>query len=119
MQDTTTTSAKLIIKGYGASGDIIGGKTLKLMDIDRRKPSTDEVLIEVLYCGVCHSDIHQVNNDWKNTIYPCVPGHEIIGRVIEIGTEVSSFFLEDIVGVGSMIDSCQNCKPCMNGEEQY
>lgn len=110
---------KFITKAYGASGNLIGGKTLHPIKIERFKPKADEVLIEILYCGVCHSDLHQVNNDWKNTIYPCVPGHEIIGKVIEIGTEVSAFDMDDIVGVGCMIDSCQNCKPCMNGEEQY
>lgn len=110
---------KFVTKAYGASGNLIGGKTLSEMQIERFKPKADEVLIEILYCGVCHSDIHQVNNDWKNTIYPCVPGHEIIGKVIEIGNEVSAFSLDDIVGVGCMIDSCQNCKPCMHGEEQF
>ena len=58
-------------------------KTLEEMDIERSKPKPNEVLIEVLYCGVCHSDIHQVANDWKNTVYPCVPGHEIVGRVVQ------------------------------------
>ncbi len=99
---------KFVTKAYGASGNIIGGKTLHPIEIERYKPKADEVLIEILYCGVCHSDLHQVHNDWKNTIYPCVPGHEIIGKVIEIGTEVSAFYADDIVGVGCMIDSCQN-----------
>ncbi|SMP37118.1 NAD(P)-dependent alcohol dehydrogenase [Flavobacterium hercynium] len=112
-------SKKFITKAYGASGGFLGGKILEPMQIERYKPKADEVLIEILYCGVCHSDIHQVNNDWKNTIYPCVPGHEIIGKIIEAGTEVSAFHIDEIVGVGCMIDSCQNCKPCMNGEEQF
>ncbi len=114
-----TTSNSFIVKGYGATGSLIGGKTLQPMDIERTRPKRDEVLIEVLYCGVCHSDIHQVNNDWKNTIYPCVPGHEIIGRIIEIGPEVTNHKTGDIVGVGCMIDSCHHCKPCTGGEEQY
>lgn len=109
----------MTIKSYGASGDVIGGRTLKLMDIERKKPGADEVLIEVLYCGVCHSDIHQVNNDWKNTIYPCVPGHEIIGRVTELGAGVTEFKTGQIVGVGCMIDSCKECEFCQAGEEQY
>src|ERR1700710_433993 len=79
------------VKGYGASGSLIGGKKLEPMDIERNPPGADEVLIEVLYCGVCHSDVHQVANDWKNTIYPCVPGHEIIGKVAEVGDAVSAF----------------------------
>lgn len=107
------------IKAYGATGDLINGKTLKLMDIARRKPLRDEVLIEVLYCGVCHSDIHQVNNDWKNTIYPCVPGHEIIGKITELGEGVTEFQIGQTVGIGCMIDSCQSCESCQKGEEQY
>lgn len=112
-------SQKIDVKAFGASGSFIGGKTLVPMTIERYKPKADEVLIEILYCGVCHSDLHQVNNDWDNTIYPCVPGHEIIGKVIEAGDEVSAFTVDEIVGVGCMIDSCQKCKPCMNGEEQF
>lgn len=116
---TTNTAGRIMAKGYGASGSLIGGKTLQEMDIERAKPMRDEVLIEVLYCGVCHSDIHQVHNDWKNTIYPCVPGHEIIGRIVEMGNEVTNHKKGDIVGVGCMIDSCHHCKPCTDGEEQY
>lgn len=109
----------LKIKAYGASGSFIGGKTLEPMEIERRHPVADELLIEILYCGVCHSDLHQVNNDWKNTIYPCVPGHEIIGRVTEVGESATRFKQGDIVGVGCMIDSCQKCQSCHNGEENY
>jgi uncharacterized zinc-type alcohol dehydrogenase-like protein len=112
-------SEKIHVKGYGASGNLIGGKKLDLMDIERSQPKSDEVLIEVLYCGVCHSDIHQVNNDWGNTIYPCVPGHEIIGKVTDTGSGVTKFKTGDIVGVGCMIDSCKHCKPCVNGDEQF
>ena len=75
--------------------------------------------IEVLYCGVCHSDLHQVRNDWKNTVYPCVPGHEIVGRVLDVGSTVTKFNLGDIVGVGCMVDSCGQCQPCQHGEENY
>lgn len=110
---------KITTKGYGASGSLIGGKTLEPMDFEREQPKPDELLIAVLYCGVCHSDLHQVNNDWKNTIYPCVPGHEIIGRVITTGPSVSRFKAGDIVGVGCMIDSCRTCAPCTEGEEQF
>lgn len=105
--------------GYGASGSLIGGKTLEPMEFEREQPKADEVLIEVLYCGVCHSDVHQVANDWKNTIYPCVPGHEIVGRVTSTGPSVSRFKAGDIVGVGCMIDSCKHCAPCLEGEEQF
>ena len=110
---------KIASKAYGASGNFIGGKTLEFMEIERNQPKSDEVLIEILYCGICHSDVHQVNNDWKNTIYPCVPGHEIVGKIIQLGSGVQNFLLNDIVGVGCMIDSCQECKSCTAGEEQY
>ena len=106
-------------KAYGATGTLLIGKKLEPMEVERTGPQEDEVLIEVLYCGVCHSDIHQVANDWKNTIYPCVPGHEIIGRIAETGNAVTKFKKDDIVGVGCMIDSCQQCKSCKDGEEQY
>ena len=110
---------KFIVKAYGAEGGLIGGKKLEPVDIERINPVEDEVLIEILYCGVCHSDIHQVANDWKNTIYPCVPGHEIIGKVTETGISVTKYKSGDIVGVGCMIDSCGQCKPCKDGEEQF
>lgn len=117
--ETITVDTGIKVKGYGASGNLIGGKTLTPMDIQRDAPKDDEVMIEILYCGVCHSDIHQVNNDWKNTIYPCVPGHEIIGRVTEAGSAVTKFKVGDNVGVGCMINSCQECKSCQDGEEQH
>lgn len=110
---------KIQTKGYGASGALIGGKKLELMEFERNQPKADEILIDVLYCGVCHSDLHQVNNDWKNTIYPCVPGHEIIGKVISTGSAVTKFKEGDTVGVGCMIDSCKHCEPCLEGEEQF
>jgi alcohol dehydrogenase (NADP+) len=107
------------VKAYGATGSLIGGKKLGPMDIKRNPTGPDEVMIEVLYCGVCHSDLHQVENDWKNTIYPCVPGHEIIGRITEVGMDVTRFQAGDIVGVGCMIDSCRQCESCQEGEEQH
>jgi uncharacterized zinc-type alcohol dehydrogenase-like protein len=120
MENTTVgTTEKIAAKGYGASGALLGGKTLKPMDFERDAPKDDEVLIEVLYCGVCHSDIHQVENDWKNTIYPCVPGHEIIGKVTATGSAVTKFKTGDTVGVGCMIDSCKTCAACQEGEEQF
>ncbi|MBF0694677.1 MAG: NAD(P)-dependent alcohol dehydrogenase [Flavobacterium sp.] len=112
------TLGHFVTKAYGATGSFISGEKLKEMEVERQKPQGDEVLIEVLYCGVCHSDIHQVENDWKNTIYPCVPGHEIVGRVTELGARVSNFTVGQLVGVGCMIDSCQQCKSCTSGEEQ-
>ena len=104
-------------KAYGASGSVFD--SLKPMDIERNPPQADEVHIDILYCGVCHSDVHQVKNDWHNTIYPCVPGHEVVGRVLEVGRNVTKFREGDLVGVGCMMDSCGNCNPCREGEENY
>ncbi len=104
-------------KAYGASGSIFS--SLKPMDIERTPPRADEVHIDILYCGVCHSDVHQVKNDWHNTIYPCVPGHEIVGRVLEVGPGVTKFRVGDLVGVGCMIDSCGTCSSCREGDENY
>jgi alcohol dehydrogenase (NADP+) len=86
---------------------------------DRRDPRNDDVVIDILYCGVCHSDIHNARNDWGGAMYPMVPGHEIIGRVSGVGTNVTRFKEGDNVGVGCMVDSCQQCKSCLKGLEQY
>jgi uncharacterized zinc-type alcohol dehydrogenase-like protein len=86
---------------------------------ERRDPRGNDVLIEVLYCGVCHSDLHQARNDWQNSLYPMVPGHEVIGRVVSVGSAVTRFQPGDHVGVGCMVDSCQHCAACAQGLEQY
>jgi uncharacterized zinc-type alcohol dehydrogenase-like protein len=86
---------------------------------ERREPRADDVLIEILYCGVCHSDLHIARNDWGNSLYPVVPGHEIIGRVRSVGAGVSRFKPGDAVAVGCMVDSCRHCEPCEKGLEQY
>ncbi len=86
---------------------------------DRRDPRADDVVIDILYCGVCHSDIHQARNEWGGSLYPIVPGHEIIGRVAQVGSAVSRCKAGDLVGVGCMVDSCQHCEPCEHGHEQY
>ena len=86
---------------------------------ERREPRANDVVIEILYCGVCHSDLHQARNDWNNSIYPMVPGHEIIGCVISVGPDVTRFKPGDPVGVGCMVDSCQHCAACEHGLEQY
>jgi len=85
----------------------------------RREPRTNDVVIEILYCGVCHSDLHTARNDWGNTNYPVVPGHEIIGRVVSVGSKVTRFKIGDHAGVGCMVDSCQHCAACGQGLEQY
>ncbi|BAT19633.1 MULTISPECIES: NAD(P)-dependent alcohol dehydrogenase [Asaia] len=102
--------------GYGAQG---ASERLAPFKFDRRDTGPDDVRIDILYCGVCHSDIHQARNEWHNTIYPCVPGHEIVGRVSEAGASVSKFKVGDLVGVGCMVDSCRECASCKEGLEQY
>lgn len=92
---------------------------LKPIEFDRSEPGSHDIQIEILYCGVCHSDLHQVRNEWHNTVYPCLPGHEIIGRVVKVGQAVTKFKAGDLAGVGCMIDSCQKCEPCHEGKEQY
>ncbi|TBW40649.1 NAD(P)-dependent alcohol dehydrogenase [Siculibacillus lacustris] len=86
---------------------------------DRRDPRPDDVVIDILYCGVCHSDLHNVRNDWGNASFPMVPGHEIIGTVTAVGGAVTRFRVGDRVGVGCLVDSCFACEPCEAGEEQY
>ncbi|MFM0094592.1 NAD(P)-dependent alcohol dehydrogenase [Paraburkholderia sediminicola] len=88
------------------------------MSFERRALRADDVSIDIAYCGVCHSDAHQVDNDWNNTVFPCVPGHEIVGQVSAVGSDVTKFKVGDRVAVGCLVDSCQHCAPCEEGEEQ-
>ncbi|KAB2673550.1 MAG: NAD(P)-dependent alcohol dehydrogenase [Verrucomicrobia bacterium] len=87
--------------------------------IQRRDPGDHDVRIEILFCGVCHSDVHTVRNEWHGTTYPCVPGHEIIGRVAKVGAKVGKFKEGDIAGVGCLVDSCRTCASCMANLEQF
>lgn len=87
--------------------------------IERRELRSDDVAIDITYCGVCHTDIHYAENDWGGTIYPVVPGHEIIGKVTAVGDNVKGFKVGDSVGVGCMVDSCRECSSCEQGLEQY
>ncbi|MGJ7903967.1 NAD(P)-dependent alcohol dehydrogenase [Lysobacter sp. 1R34A] len=87
--------------------------------IERREPGPNEVLIDILYCGVCHSDIHQARDEWGGSTFPMVPGHEIVGRVARLGANAKGFRLGDAVGVGCFVDSCRECPQCRAGEEQY
>lgn len=103
-------------KAYAATSPDSG---LAPFSFDRRALRPDDVAIEIDYCGVCHTDIHFVQNDWGMTQYPVVPGHEIIGRVTAVGPEVSGFQVGDVVGVGCMVDSCRSCAACEAGLEQY
>ncbi|MEO5813127.1 MAG: NAD(P)-dependent alcohol dehydrogenase [Rhodanobacter sp.] len=103
-------------KAYGAHA---ADKPLEPIDIERRKPGPQDVQIEIAYCGVCHSDLHTVRSEWGGSLYPCVPGHEIVGHVSAVGSEVTSFKIGDTVGVGCMVDSCQHCASCTEGLEQF
>ena len=106
-------------KAYAAQSASSG---LAPFTLQRRSPRAQDVEIEILYCGVCHSDLHQVRNEWKEvmpTTYPCVPGHEIVGRVVKAGSAVKKFKEGDIAAVGCMVDSCRVCANCRAGEEQY
>ena len=85
---------------------------------ERRALRANDVAMEILYCGVCHSDLHTARNDWGWTVYPAVPGHEIVGRVTEVGPGVTKYKVGDHVAVGCMVDSCQHCDQCHAGEEQ-
>ena len=89
------------------------------MTIERRAVGAKDVLIEIGFCGICHSDVHSARNDWGRTVYPIVPGHEIVGRVSDLGVEVANFGVGDLVGVGCMVDSCGECPTCQSGLEQY
>jgi len=102
--------------GFGATA---ADKPLGPLRFERRDPRQNDVQIEILYCGVCHSDLHTARDEWHNTVYPVVPGHEIIGRVMKVGKEVTRFKEGDLVGVGCMVDSCQHCDSCREGLEQY
>ncbi|MCF7202047.1 NAD(P)-dependent alcohol dehydrogenase [Pseudomonas oligotrophica] len=103
-------------KGYAAQNPT---SPLAPYRFQRRTPGANDVQIEILYCGVCHSDLHTARNEWNNTLYPSVPGHEIVGRVVSVGSSVAKFQPGDTVGVGCMVDSCHSCASCSEGLEQY
>ncbi|MCE7063337.1 NAD(P)-dependent alcohol dehydrogenase [Dyadobacter sp. CY343] len=92
---------------------------LNELGISRRKPTAHDVEIDILFCGVCHSDLHTAKNEWHGTQYPCVPGHEIVGKIISVGDHVSKFKVGDTVGVGCIVDSCRECQYCQDGLEQF
>lgn len=103
-------------KAYAAQS---ATEALAPFSFERRELRPDDVQIDILYCGVCHSDLHTARNEWHGTTYPVVPGHEIVGRVTNVGTDVSNFKQGDLVGVGCLVDSCQKCNNCKQGLEQY
>ena len=94
-------------------------KPLEECQIERRALGSQDIHIEILYCGICHSDIHTARNEWKNTTYPCVPGHEIVGKVIEVGQDVKTFKKGDLAAVGCLVGSCQQCPECKDHQEQF
>ena len=96
-----------------------GTTPLAPFNFQRREVGNHDVQIEILYCGVCHSDLHTVRGEWQGTAYPCVPGHEIVGRVVKVGTHVTKFKAGDIAGVGCMVDSCRTCTNCEEDFEQF
>ena len=109
---------------YNARAYAAGSATsgLASTNIARREPTEKDVQIEILFCGVCHSDLHQVRNEWSDvmpTIYPCVPGHEIVGRVTSVGSGVTKFKAGDLAAVGCMVDSDRTCPECQAGQEQF
>lgn len=104
------------VKAYGTEAI---EADLKLMNIERREVTLNDVEITILYCGVCHSDLHTARNDWGGTIYPAVPGHEIVGRITKVGEGVTKFKVGDLAAVGCMVDSCRTCDSCKKDLEQY
>jgi uncharacterized zinc-type alcohol dehydrogenase-like protein len=104
---------------YVGFGTTAANLPLSKLTFQRRNVGKHDVKIDILFCGVCHSDLHFARNDWRFTVYPAVPGHEIIGRVVEVGAAVKGFQVGDEVGVGCLVDSCRTCGPCKQGLEQY
>ena len=104
------------VKSYAAHS---AKEKLVPFNINRREVGAKDVQIEILYCGVCHSDLHTARNEWQNAVYPVVPGHEIVGRVTSVGTDVKAFKVGDLAGVGCLVDSCRVCPDCIDGLEQY
>ncbi|MGA9353490.1 MAG: NAD(P)-dependent alcohol dehydrogenase [Terriglobales bacterium] len=118
-QKSSSTSKSFTAKAFAAKSATSG---LSGTSIQRRTPGAQDVQIEILYCGVCHSDLHQIRNEWENmmpTVYPCVPGHEIVGRVVAVGSDVKKFKAGDLAGVGCMVDSDRTCPNCRAGNEQF
>lgn len=106
----------ITVKGYAAKS---AKSPLEPFSFERREPNDNDVLIDIAYCGVCHSDIHQARDEWGGSTFPMVPGHEIVGRVAKVGKNVTNHKVGDIVGVGCMVDSCRQCHSCKESEEQY
>lgn len=118
-QDTNSIKPEIQMpttRGYAAKSATL---PLKPFSFERREPRAHDVVIDIAYCGVCHSDIHTARNEWGGTVYPVVPGHEIVGRIVQTGSEVKRFAVGDLAGVGCFVDSCGECDSCRDGEEQF
>ena len=115
VEETTTIKTKTV-RAFGTEA---AEAALNQLSIRRRRPTAHDVEIEILYCGVCHSDLHTAKNEWHGTIYPCVPGHEIVGKIVNAGAQVRKFKVGDLAAVGCMVDSCRECDYCKEGLEQY
>ena len=102
--------------GYAARS---AKESLGPWSFERRATGPRDVAIDILFCGVCHSDLHTVRSEWPGTVYPCVPGHEIVGRVVEVGGEVARFKAAGLAAVGCIVDSCRRCANCRAGLEQF
>lgn len=119
VQSSPTVSSTRTAKAFAAQS---ATSSLAPFTLQRRDPLPTDVAIEILYCGVCHSDLHQARDEWHDvmpTVYPCVPGHEIVGRVVKVGSDVKKFKEGDLAAVGCMLDSCRVCPSCQRGLEQY
>lgn len=122
MEEVRTTAeggSKIKTSQVKAFGTEAADALLQPLNIPRRNPTPHDVEIEILFCGVCHSDLHTARNEWHGTVYPCVPGHEIVGRVVRVGEHVKSFKEGDMAAVGCMVDSCRECQYCKEDLEQY
>ncbi len=106
----------MLVNAYGAHA---GDQPLQPLQITRRAPGAHDVQIDIAFCGICHSDLHQVRAEWQGTQFPCVPGHEIVGRVAAVGVHVHGFRPGDLVGIGCIVDSCKHCADCEDGLENY
>ncbi|MBP5064175.1 NAD(P)-dependent alcohol dehydrogenase [Pseudomonas chlororaphis] len=106
----------MLVNAYGAHA---GDQPLQPLQITRRAPGAHDVQIDIAFCGICHSDLHQVRAEWQGTQFPCVPGHEIVGRVAAVGVHVHGFRPGDLVGIGCIVDSCKHCTDCEDGLENY
>ena len=123
-ETTTAVAAAPAQESYEARAWAAASATSPLapVTIRRRAPGPQDVQIDILFCGICHSDLHQARNEWHSvmpTVYPCVPGHEILGRVTRVGRDVRKFREGDLAAVGCMVDSCRTCSACREGQEQF